>query len=51
MSSGQVHALPTIADPVMIFGTSQPGYLDRPVIELDGTERRTADKRSLHHDH
>jgi uncharacterized repeat protein (TIGR01451 family) len=30
-------ALPTISDPVTIFGNSQPGYLDRPVIELDGT--------------
>ena len=29
--------LPTISDPVTIFGNSQPGYLDRPVIELDGT--------------
>jgi uncharacterized repeat protein (TIGR01451 family) len=31
-------ALPTIADPVAIYGTSQPGYVDRPAIELDGTD-------------
>ena len=30
-------ALPTIVDPVAIYGTSQPGYVDHPVIELDGT--------------
>ena len=31
-------ALPTIADPVLIYGTSQPGYINHPVIVLDGTE-------------
>ena len=29
--------LPTITDPVSIFGTSQAGYVDHPVIELDGS--------------
>jgi hypothetical protein len=29
-------ALPTVSGPVIIDGTTQPGYVDRPVIELDG---------------
>ncbi len=29
--------LPTITDPVVIDGTSQPGYTGTPVIELDGS--------------
>jgi hypothetical protein len=29
-------ALPTIADPVVIDGTTQPGYAGTPVIELNG---------------
>ncbi|SIN77733.1 Right handed beta helix region [Singulisphaera sp. GP187] len=31
-------ALPTITDPVIIDGTSQPGYQNRPLIELTGTD-------------
>lgn len=30
-------ALPTITDPVVIDGSSQPGYSDSPLIELSGT--------------
>ena len=33
-------ALPTISDPVMIDGTSQPGFTGTPLIRLDGDERR-----------
>ncbi len=29
--------LPTITSPVTIDGTSQPGYVDAPLVELDGT--------------
>ena len=29
--------LPTITDPVMIDGSSQPGYLDHPLIDLNGS--------------
>lgn len=29
-------ALPPITDPVVIDGTSQPGYVDRPLIEING---------------
>src|SRR5262245_60473513 len=29
-------ALPTITDPVMIDGTTQPGYMGTPLIELSG---------------
>lgn len=29
-------ALPTITDPVVVDGASQPGYVDRPLIELSG---------------
>src|SRR5262249_17248606 len=32
-----VSALPTITDPVIIDGTSQPGFAGTPLIELDGT--------------
>ena len=30
-------ALPEITDPVIIDGTTQPGYVDAPIIEVDGT--------------
>jgi CSLREA domain-containing protein len=30
-------ALPTITDPVVIDGTTQPGFAGSPIIELDGT--------------
>src|SRR5271166_808204 len=30
-------ALPDITNPVFIDGTSQPGYTDYPLIEIDGT--------------
>ena len=30
-------ALPTLTDPVLIDGTTQPGYAGKPLIELDGT--------------
>jgi hypothetical protein len=30
-------ALPAVTEPVVVDGTSQPGYSDRPVIELNGT--------------
>jgi hypothetical protein len=30
-------ALPTITDPVIIDGTTQPGFADTPIIELDGS--------------
>ena len=30
-------ALPTITDPVIIDGTTQPGFLGTPIIELDGS--------------
>ena len=30
-------ALPTITDPVVIDGTTQPGYVSTPIIELDGS--------------
>lgn len=30
-------ALPTISDPVIIDGTTQPGYAGTPIIELNGT--------------
>src|SRR5262249_28271449 len=30
-------ALPTIDDPVVIDGTSQPGYSDSPLVAVDGT--------------
>ena len=29
--------LPSITDPVILDGTTQPGYVDTPIIELDGT--------------
>ena len=29
-------ALPTITDPVVIDGTTQPGYVDSPIVEVDG---------------
>lgn len=31
-------ALPTITDPLVLDGTTQPGYQDAPRIELDGTK-------------
>jgi titin len=31
-------ALPTITDPVVIDGTTQPGFAGKPVIELDGSK-------------
>ena len=31
-------ALPTITDPVIIDGTSQPGYRALPLVELDGSQ-------------
>ena len=30
-------ALPVITDPVIIDGTTQPGFTDKPIIELDGS--------------
>ncbi|MCU0871890.1 MAG: FG-GAP-like repeat-containing protein [Pirellulaceae bacterium] len=30
-------ALPTVTDPVTIDGASQPGFVDRPVVELNGS--------------
>jgi len=30
-------ALPTIMEPVVIDGTTQPGFAGKPIIELDGT--------------
>src|SRR6185503_4637815 len=32
-----LEALPEITDPVVIDGTTQPGYTGSPLIELDGT--------------
>ena len=34
-------ALPTITDPVLIDGTTQPGYAGTPIIELDGSSAGT----------
>ncbi|MEG4943312.1 Calx-beta domain-containing protein [Microcoleus sp. F4-D5] len=39
--------LPTIADPVIINGTSQPGFTNSPIIELDGTNAAGLDKGVL----
>ncbi len=30
-------ALPAITSPVILDGTTQPGFIDRPIVELDGT--------------
>ncbi len=30
--------LPTVSDPVVLDATLQPGHVDRPIIELDGTD-------------
>lgn len=42
-------ALPDIKDPVTILGMSQPGYVDKPVIELDGTNAFGVARRIPHH--
>lgn len=39
-------ALPTVTDPVIIDGSSQPGYVDRPLIELRGDQAGDGDPRS-----
>ncbi len=38
-------ALPMITDPVVVDGWSQPGFVDTPIVELDGTN--TADSVGL----
>ena len=41
-------ALPDITDPVVIDGTTQPGFAGAPIIELDGTNANTgASQRGL----
>ncbi len=42
LRSGRRSPLPTIADPVTIYGTSQTGYVDHPIVELDGTNAGSA---------
>jgi hypothetical protein len=34
-------ALPTITDPVIIDGTTQPGFSSKPIVELDGSNAGT----------
>jgi parallel beta-helix repeat protein len=40
-------ALPEITDPVVIDGTSQPGFAGTPIIQLDGSQAGTADGLSI----
>lgn len=40
-------ALPTITDPVTIDGTTQPGFVSTPIIELDGTNVKGNDEYGL----
>jgi thiol-disulfide isomerase/thioredoxin len=37
VGSGRFGPLPAITDPVLLDGTTQPGFTGRPLIELDGT--------------
>jgi hypothetical protein len=37
VGSGGFGALPAVTDPVVLDGTTQPGFAGRPLIELDGT--------------
>jgi hypothetical protein len=37
VGSGGLGPLPVLTDPVVLDGTTQPGFVDHPLIELDGT--------------
>jgi len=43
-----ITALPTLTDPVVIDGTSQPGFAGTPLIELSGNLLTAPDKRSAY---
>ncbi len=41
-------ALPTVTDPVVLDGTTQPGWTSAPIIELDGSLIATDNTHGLH---
>ena len=42
-------ALPTVSDPVVIDGTTQPGFAGRPIIELNGSSPNFFGERADDH--